>query len=145
MQAVMAARSTPLPRRILLSCTFVIAALIVRLTILPDLAEQPTYVPFHIAVVLAAIFGGTAGCLTAAVLSVAAAHSLFFSLDNAVAYAMFATFLGTAALLTLLEEALLTAQHRWLAAQQSLASDAHLRLFIEQAPVSMAMLCITSP
>ncbi len=135
----MAARSTPVPRRILLSCTFVIAALIVRLTILPDLAEQPTYVPFHIAVILAAIFGGTAGCLTAAVLSVAVAHSLFFSLDNAVAYAMFATFLGTAALLTLLVEALLTAQHRWLAAQQSLASDAHLRLFIEQAPVSMAM------
>jgi PAS domain S-box-containing protein len=118
---------------------FVILALIARVTVLPDLAAQPTYVPFHVAVVLAAIFGGTAGCLTAAILSVAIAHSLVVPLNDAVAYVMLATFLGTAVLLTLLMEALLTAQHRWLAAQQSLASDVHLRLFIEQAPVSMAM------
>ncbi|MBY0225370.1 MAG: PAS domain S-box protein [Hyphomicrobium sp.] len=135
----MASRSTSLPRRILLSCLFVILALITRVTVLPDLADRPTYVPFHVAVVLAAVFGGTAGCLTAAILSVVIAHSLFVPLNDAVAYAMLATFLGTAVLLTLLLEALLTAQHRWLAAQQSLASDVHLRLFIEQAPVSMAM------
>ena len=135
----MASRSTPLPRRLLLSCSFVILALIARVTILPDLTDRPTYVPFHVAVVLAAIFGGTAGCLTAAILSVAITHSLFFPLNDAVSYAMFATFLSTAALLTLLVEALLTAQHRWLAAQQSSASNAHLRLFIEQSPVSIAM------
>ncbi len=107
---------------------------------MPDLAAaRPTYVPFHAAVVFAAIFGGTAGCFAAAILSAAIIHGLFFPLNDAGGYAIFVTFFSTAALLTVLIEALVTAQHRWLAMQQSSARDAHLRLFIEQAPVSMAM------
>jgi PAS domain S-box-containing protein len=90
-------------------------------------------------VILAAFFGGAGGCIAAAVLSIATVHTFFVSINEPNAIAQLFVFASTAVLLALMTELLALAQRRLLVAEQERYRDAHMRLFIEQAPVAIAM------
>ncbi len=77
--------------------------------------------------------------MTAALLSVFSAHILFFPLSDVGGYVVLFTFLGTAALLTTLVETLSATGERLWATEQDRARESHLKVFIEQAPVAIAM------
>jgi PAS domain S-box-containing protein len=132
-------RAKPLAFRLALSTLFVEAAFIARTTLFPDLSTYPSYIPFHAAVILAAVFGGAWGCLTAAALSIAAVHTFFMPISQPVAIAPLIVFASTAVLLAVMTELLGLAQRGLLIAEQQRYRDAYWRLFIEQAPVAIAM------
>ncbi len=134
-----AIRRLPVLQRTAIAFVLVLIAMWVRMTLLSEVSHRQTYVPFHIAVVVSAIFIGPAGCATATIATLAICHFLFFPIRDAHDATIVATFAGTAALLSALVEFLITSQRRILAVEQLRERDAHLRLFIEQAPVAIAM------
>lgn len=134
-----AIRRLPLLQRVALAVLLVLLAAWARMTLFSDVSDRPTYVPFHIAVVLAAIFIGAAGCATATIASLAATHAYFVPIRDSEDIVIAATFAATATLLSTLIELLITTQRRILVAEQIQQRDVHLRLFIDQAPIAIAM------
>ncbi len=134
-----ASRKKPFAFRLTLTTLFVLGALLARATLFPHLWNYPTYIPFHAAVVLAALFGGACCCLTAAAMSIAISNFFLFPLTEARGFAQVIVFGGTAALITGLTELLVRSQKKLFAAEQERLGDQYLRTFIEQAPVAIAM------
>ncbi|OYW54570.1 MAG: hypothetical protein B7Y80_05830 [Hyphomicrobium sp. 32-62-53] len=134
-----AIRRLNLVQRIAVALVLVLLAAWARTTVFSDLSGRSTYIPFHVAVVLAAIFIGPAGCATATIAALVTTHSIFFPLRDMHDAAIAATFAATATLLSALIELLITTQRRILVAEQLNERDIHLRLFIDQAPVAIAM------
>ncbi|MGE5268006.1 MAG: PAS domain S-box protein [Deltaproteobacteria bacterium] len=132
-------RAKPLAFRLALSALFVAAAFTARTTLFPNLSDYPSYIPFHAAVILAAVCGGAGGCLSAALLSIAAVHTFFVPINQPIALAQLIVFASTAVLLAVLTELLGLAQRGLLIAEQQHYRDTYWRLFIEQAPVAIAM------
>ena len=136
---VSASRAKPLAFRLAFSALFVAAAFVARATLFPNLSNYPSYIPFHAAVILAAVCGGAAGCLFAGLLSIAAVHAFFVSINQPIALAQLIVFASTAVLLAVMTELLARAQRGLLIAEQQRLRDSYRRLFIEQAPVAIAM------
>ena len=134
-----ASRKKPFAFRLTLTTLFVLGALIARAILFPDLWNYPTYIPFHAAVVLTAVFGGAYCCLTAAALSIAVANAFLFPLTEARGFAQLIVFGGTAVLLAGLTELLARAHEQLFAAEQQRLRDQYLQTFVEQAPVAIAM------
>jgi PAS domain S-box-containing protein len=136
---IASSRAKPLAFRLALSALFVAAAFVARTTLFPFLANQPSYIPFHAAVILAAVCGGAGGCLFAGLLSIAAVHTFFIAIKEPIALAQLIVFASTAVLLAVMTELLARAQRGLLIAERQSYRDAYSRLFIEQAPVAIAM------
>jgi PAS domain S-box-containing protein len=126
-------------QRIAIALILVFLATWARLAFFSELSGRSAYIPFHIAVVLAAVFIGPAGCAAATIAALVITHSIFFPIRDVDDVAIAATFAATATLLSALIELLITTQRHILVAQQRQERDAHLRLFIDQAPVAIAM------
>jgi PAS domain S-box-containing protein len=134
-----ASRKKPFAFRLALTTLFVLGALLARATLFPELWNYPTYIPFHAAVILAAVFGGASCCLTAAAMSIAIANVFLFPLSELPGFPQVIVFGGTAVLLAGLTELLVRSQKKLSAAEQDRLRDQYLRTFIEQAPVAIAM------
>ena len=134
-----AIRRLHLVQRIAIALVLVFLFAWARIAFFSDLSGRSTYVPFHVAVVLAAVLIGPAGCAAATIAALVTTHSIFFPIRDIHDATIAATFAATATLLSALIELLITTQRRILVAQQRQERDAHLRLFIDQAPVAIAM------
>jgi two-component system CheB/CheR fusion protein len=117
----------------------VFAAFVERHIFFGGLEGRLVYVTFYPAVAIAAIVGGPSAGALATILSAVLAHLLVESARGALDWIAFGMFLLNGALIVAMAEVLHAAQV-WLAAmERNRQNERHLRLFIEQAPVAMAM------
>jgi PAS domain S-box-containing protein len=136
---IVATRSRPAAYRIALSIAFILLALLIRVSLFSSVGGRAAFVPFNAAVVLSAVLDGGAGCATALLLSILIIHFAFAPFTDGTDLAVLVSFLTTAALLSILVERLASTRTRLVAAEHTCALDANLRVFIEQAPVAIAM------
>jgi PAS domain S-box-containing protein len=138
--AIGTCRSWPLTWRLAVTVAMVLTALALRLTLLGGLEERLAYVTFYPAVAVAAIVGGFSAGALATILSAVLAHAVLAPLLEAADWLGLATFLVSGTLVVVMAEGLHVAQASLAAAERGRQNEQRLRLFIEQAPVAMAML-----
>ncbi|HMN38814.1 MAG TPA: PAS domain S-box protein [Hyphomicrobium sp.] len=133
-------RSWPLAWRLGVAALIVLAALVLRLTLLGGLEERLVYLAFYPAVMMAAIVGGFSAGVLATVLSAILAHWLLLApLRETADWLALVTFLVTGGLIVAITEAFHTTQASLAAAERDRENEQRQRLFIEQAPVAMAL------
>lgn len=123
-----------------MATAIVLVALAFRVTLLNALGGRLAYVTFYPAVAVAAIVGGFSAGALATILSAVLAHSVLAPLAQAADWLGLSTFLLNGTLISAIAEGLHIAEERLAAAKRDRENEQRLRLFIEQAPIAMAML-----
>jgi K+-sensing histidine kinase KdpD len=136
---VISARSRSLIGRLGVVLAAVLAAALIRYFLSEGGEPLLSYSPFHMAVVISALAGGVSGALLATFLAVVITHTFFWPVYNAHDAVSIATFVLTAFLLPAIFEALWKSKTKLMQFQIAQQRDANLKLFIEQAPVAIAM------